>query len=131
MRAFYQPLIARSIFPQDTYQKSWARLNIQHISKKVIPPYFSLQQSQEEAGQNQARQSLYDALKVLVDRVKGPYFAGEQWTAVDMALAPFVRRFYNLEKYRGFKHEDVGEKWVAYKDALLGEWCYYASKRRE
>jgi glutathione S-transferase len=53
--------------------------------------------------------------------VKGPYFAGEQWTAVDMSLAPFVRRFYNLEEFRGFKHEDVGEKWVAYKDKLLGE----------
>lgn len=114
-------LTTRSIFPKDTYQKSWARLNIQHISKKIIPFYFSLQQSQEQADQDEARKSLYEGLRTLADRVIGPYFAGEQWTAVDMSLAPFIRRFYNLEEFRAFKHEDVGDKWVAYKDQLLGE----------
>jgi glutathione S-transferase len=64
---------------------------------------------------------LYSGLRLLAERVKGPYFAGEKWTAVDMSLAPFVRRFYNLEKYRGLDHSQVGDKWLAYKDQLLGE----------
>jgi glutathione S-transferase len=89
--------------------------------QKIIPHYFHLQQRQEVKDQDEARQELYDGLRTLAERVKGPYFAGEQWTAVDMSLAPFVRRFYNLEKYRGFRHEDVGDKWVAYKDQLLCE----------
>ncbi|RSH89775.1 hypothetical protein EHS25_001761 [Saitozyma podzolica] len=47
----------------------------------------------------------------------GPRFFGEKWTTVDMSLAPFVRRFNNLEKFRGF--EEVGKGWVEYKAALL------------
>lgn len=42
-----------------------------------------------------------------------------------MSLAPFVRRFYNLEKYRGFKHEEVSDEWVKYKDQLLCECRFF------
>lgn len=89
--------------------------------QKIIPHYFSLQQAQEPEDQAKAREDLYSGLRLLADRVKGPYFAGERWTAVDMSLAPFVARFYSLEKHRGLEHSAVGDKWVAYKDQLLGE----------
>ena len=97
-----------------------ARLNIQHITKKVIPYYFTLQQAQTEKDQSEARGDLYKGLQTIADRVEGPYFFGEKWSVVDMSLAPFVRRFYNLEEYRGMKQGDIGEKWVKYHDALLG-----------
>lgn len=112
-------------------------MNIQHISKasakvgignkirlteqKIIPHYFALQQHQDPEDQAKAREDLYSGLRLLTDRVKGPYFAGEKWTAVDMSLAPFVARFYNLEKYRDLDHSAISDKWVAYKDQLLGE----------
>ncbi|OCF32839.1 glutathione S-transferase [Kwoniella heveanensis CBS 569] len=108
-----------SIFPSDTYEKSWARLNVQHISKKIIPAYFKLQQFQDPSDQSKAREELYSGLRTLAQRVKGPYFAGEQWTAVDMSLAPFVRRFYNLVKYRGLDESAVGDGWQDYSKRLL------------
>ncbi|KAK8866183.1 hypothetical protein IAR55_001334 [Kwoniella newhampshirensis] len=108
-----------SIFPSDPYEKSWARLNVQHVTKKILPQYFKLQQSQDAPSQSSALQALYDGLRTLSSRVKGPYFAGEQFTAVDMSLAPFVRRFYILEEYRAFDHKAVGEGWEGYKDRLL------------
>ncbi|ORX33924.1 glutathione S-transferase [Kockovaella imperatae] len=101
------------IFPTDIYEKSWARINIQHITKDIIPHYFKLQQAQETEDQQQALEEFYKGLRTLVDRVKLPYFAGEQFTAVDMSLAPFVRRFYSLEEHRGFDGEKaLGSKWV-------------------
>ncbi|WVQ82456.1 hypothetical protein IAT38_004585 [Cryptococcus sp. DSM 104549] len=108
-----------SIFPADPYEKSWARLNIQHVGKKILPAYFSLQQSQDTSDQDTARTALYAALRTFAQRVKGPYFAGEQWTAVDMSLAPFVRRFYNLEKYRGLDEKEVGDGWLEYRERIL------------
>jgi glutathione S-transferase len=87
----------------------------------VIPHYFTLQQSQDAESQAKARQSLYDGLRTLASRVKGPYFAGEKFTVVDMSIAPFVRRFYNLEKYRGLDETEVGEEWMKYRTALMGE----------
>jgi glutathione S-transferase len=83
------------------------------VLQKIIPHYFTLQQSQDSASQDKARQSLYEGLRTLADRVKGPYFAGERFTVVDMSIAPFVRRFYNLEKFRNLDEKEVGE---------MGEW---------
>lgn len=87
----------------------------------MIPNYFRLQQSQDESAQKEALEALYQGLRTLCERRKGPFFAGEQFTVVDMSIAPFVRRFNMLEKYRGFKHEDVGDGWVEWKDAMMSE----------
>ncbi|WRT64418.1 uncharacterized protein IL334_001350 [Kwoniella shivajii] len=108
-----------SIFPQDTYEKSWARLNVQHITKKIIPAYFKLQQFQDSSDQEKAREELYSGLRTLAERVKRPYFAGEQFTAVDMSIAPFVRRFYNLVEYRDLDESKVGNGWLEYREKLL------------
>ncbi|AFR98466.2 glutathione S-transferase [Cryptococcus neoformans var. grubii H99] len=108
-----------SIFPSDPYEKSWVRLNIQHVSKKIIPNYFKLQQSQTESDQDAARKELISALRTYAKRIKGPYFAGEQWTAVDGALAPFVERLYILEKHRNFDEKEVGDGWWEYRERLM------------
>ncbi|WVQ61891.1 uncharacterized protein L199_000024 [Kwoniella botswanensis] len=108
-----------SIFPKDTYEKSWVRLNVQHITKKIIPAYFKLQQFQDPSDQDLAREELYKGLQTLTERVKGPYFAGEQFTAVDLSIAPFVRRFYNLVEFRGLDESNVGDKWLSYREKLM------------
>ncbi|WVR06126.1 hypothetical protein IAU60_003156 [Kwoniella sp. DSM 27419] len=94
-------------------------LNVQHISKKIIPAYFKLQQFQDPSDQDKAREELYEQLRTLAKRVKGPYFAGDQFTAVDLSLAPFVRRFYNLVEYRDLDEAKVGEGWQEYSKRLL------------
>jgi hypothetical protein len=78
---------------------------------------------QDASGQASAREDLYTGLRTLLERKApgGPYFFGKQWTVVDMSLAPFVRRFHNLEKFRAFKDSEVGNGWDEYKAALLGE----------
>ncbi|WWC58881.1 uncharacterized protein I303_101426 [Kwoniella dejecticola CBS 10117] len=108
-----------SIYPSDTYEKSWVRLNVQHVTKKILPAYFKLQQFQDPSDQSKAREELYAGLRTLAQRVKGPYFAGEQFTAVDLAIAPFVRRFYNLVEHRALDEGQVGHGWLEYRGTLM------------
>lgn len=93
--------------------------------QKIIPNYFKLQQAQTESDQDAARKELNSALHTYAKRVKGPYFAGIQWTAVDGALAPFVRRLYILEKHRNFDEKEVGEGWWEYRERLMGKYCCF------
>ncbi|KAL7422125.1 hypothetical protein Q5752_002768 [Cryptotrichosporon argae] len=78
-----------AVFPTDPFECAW----------KIIPAYFRLQMAQEAAAQAEARAELYAALRTLVARVQGPYFAGQRFGAVDIGLAPFARRFYALEEF--------------------------------
>ncbi|ODO06004.1 hypothetical protein I350_05065 [Cryptococcus amylolentus CBS 6273] len=109
------------VFPLDPYEKSWARLNLQHITKKIIPAYFKIIQAQDPSAQSVARGEFYTHLRTYTARIKegGPYFAGEQWMTVDGSLAPFVGRFFLLEERRGFEGKEVGEKWVEYAKNIL------------
>ena len=98
-------------------------INTNH--QKIIPNYFKLQQSQTESDQDAARKELISALRTYAKRIKGPYFAGEQWTAVDGALAPFVERLYILEKHRNFDEKEVGDGWWEYRERLMGEFLLF------
>jgi glutathione S-transferase len=46
-------------------------------------------------------QFLFD-LDEFQSTVKGPFFYGDQFSHVDVALLPWAQRFYILEHYRGF-----------------------------
>ncbi|KAK4703032.1 glutathione S-transferase, partial [Phenoliferia sp. Uapishka_3] len=97
--------------------ESTVLLEIDYISKKVVPGFFKLIQAQDVPAQDDARAELTSSLKELSGNVHGPFYAGEQFGAVDICLAPFLMRLYILEKHRNFKAEDAGQKFVDWAKA--------------
>ena len=60
-------------------------------------------------------------LKTFSERIKGPYFLGDEWSAVDVTIAPTLRRLFVTKEVRGFDDSSLGEKWEAYKARVLGQ----------
>lgn len=58
------------------------------------------------------------AQKTLAEKVKGPYFFGEEWSLVDAALAPWIVRDYVPREHRGYERSMAGSKWEEYAKAL-------------
>jgi len=112
------PAAGGSLYPPDPYDKAYARIWIDHISKAVVPGYMRLLQAQDPAAQASAREEFYKALRTISEKVKGPYFFGEQFSVVDVALAPWVMRWYVLAENRGVSFDAVSPEWKAWAEAL-------------
>jgi len=108
------------LFPADPFDKARARLWIDFITKSFLPPFMRLLQSQERAKQEEAKNELYKALSTLSAQRKpgGPYFFGEEFSLVDIAIAPWAVRDYIITEHRGYKREDVGNGWKEWAEAL-------------
>jgi len=61
---------------------------------------------------------VYKALGTLASKRKGPYFLGEDFSLVDVAIVPFVVRDYIVTEHRGFKREEVGTGWKEWADIM-------------
>ncbi|KAL8291904.1 hypothetical protein RQP46_002162 [Phenoliferia psychrophenolica] len=108
----------KGLVPAIEHQGTDFAYTIDYISKKIIPTFFKLVQAQDKAAQDDARKDLYDSLKEVSEKVKGPFFAGAEFGAVDLSLAPFLMRVYILEKHRNFKAADAGDKFVKWLEAV-------------
>jgi len=106
------------LLPADPYERAIVRLQIDHISKAFIPAFFRALQAQEKDKQEAGLQDMYKALRQLAEKVKGPYFFGEQFSLVDVAIAPWAVRDYILAEHRGYKREDVGSGWKEWAEKL-------------
>ncbi|GLB37361.1 putative glutathione-S-transferase [Lyophyllum shimeji] len=124
-RAIYESLIIcefleeaypdhRPLLPSDPVDRAIARIWIDHITKAVVPGFQRLLMAQDEAAQNAAREEYYAALRKYANEVKGPYFLGNEFSLVDVAIAPWIIRDYVIRENRGYKREDVNEAWVKY-----------------
>ncbi|KZP28522.1 glutathione-S-transferase [Athelia psychrophila] len=109
---------APHILPSDPFERARARLWVDHITKAVIPTYFRLIQSQEADKQDEARNALYKALSELSKEAKGPWFLGEQFSLVDIAVAPWALRDYIASENRGYRREAVGNGWKEWAERL-------------
>lgn len=52
-----------ALLPPDPWRRAYVRIWTDHVSKKVVPPFYQLLQSQHTAGQIQAADALLSALK--------------------------------------------------------------------
>ena len=77
-----------------------------------------LVQAQDPQKQREYLEEFNKALRTLSEQVKGPYFLGEQFTLVDVALAPWVVRDYVVAEHRGYSREAVGSEWKEYAAQL-------------
>ncbi|KZT59574.1 glutathione S-transferase [Calocera cornea HHB12733] len=107
-----------SLYPKDPYDRAQLRISIDTVSKSFLPAFFRLLQSQEPEKQAQALEEVYDALRKWSAPLVGPFYFGEQFTLADIALAPWVARFYIVEQHRNFRASAVGDKFVKWCEAV-------------
>ncbi|KAI6007597.1 glutathione S-transferase [Pisolithus orientalis] len=114
------PSYKPNLLPSDPSDRAHQRIWIDHIAKAVVPALMRLTMTQpnEQEKLETARNELYEALRKLQNEIKGLYFAGDQFTLVDVVIAPWILRDYVSAEHRGFKREDVGEGWVKYAKAI-------------
>jgi Glutathione S-transferase, C-terminal domain len=77
-----------------------------------------LTQAQEKEKQDGAREEVYESLRNFAKEIKGPWFLGEEFSLVDVAIAPWVVRDFLATKHRGYNRGDVGRDWENYADRL-------------
>lgn len=107
------------LLPEETYERAIARLAIDHINKAVIPAFFKLLQAQpsEPGKQGTALAEFNAVLAEIAKKAKGPYFFGEVFSLVDVAIAPWAVRDFIIRDFRGFVREEV-TGWQDWASAL-------------
>ena len=106
------------LLPDDPFDRAYVRLWVDHVAKQVVPAFMRTVMAQEPEKQKENLEEYYKALRAFTDKVKGPYFLGEQFSLVDAALAPWVVRDYIIAENRGYSREAVGDKWKAYAEKV-------------
>jgi glutathione S-transferase len=107
-----------NILPKDPVDRAYARIWIDYISKSILPWYMRLLQSQELEKQKEALEELNKAYRTFADKIQGPYFLGEEFSLVDIAIVPWIVRDYILKEHRAFTREGVSQKWQKYAELV-------------
>jgi glutathione S-transferase len=107
-----------SLYPTDPYDRAVVRIWVDHITKNYVPASHRLLQAQEPEKQEQARNDLIEAQRKLAQQIKGPYFSGEQFGIVDIAVAPWIAREWVIAENRGYDRNQAGEAWAKYAKAV-------------
>lgn len=128
-RAFYESVVlcefledvypdTPRLLPADPSDRAHARMWIDFITKSVVPSIQRLVQAQEPDKQKTALQDAMKALRTVAETAKGPWFLGEQFSLVDIMLAPWIIRDYIMSEHRGYSRETVGNGWKEYAERL-------------
>ncbi|KAG5645414.1 hypothetical protein DXG03_006238 [Asterophora parasitica] len=106
------------LLPSDPVERAIARIWVDFVSKSVVPAFQRLLQAQEQEKQDAAREELYVALRKFATEVKGPYFLGDEFSLVDVAIAPWVVRDYPSQEHRGYTREGASDAWARYASII-------------
>ncbi|CAL5406077.1 hypothetical protein CsSME_00026703 [Camellia sinensis var. sinensis] len=93
------------LLPSDPYRRAQARFWADFIDKKIYAACKKVWMSKGE-DQEIAKRELIEIFKLLEGELGDkPYFGGDNFGLVDIALVPFYSRFYTLEKFGNFSIE--------------------------
>ncbi|CAL5078347.1 unnamed protein product [Urochloa decumbens] len=108
-------LDAAPILPRnDPYARAQARFWADYIDKKIFDCQTRLWKFKGDA-QEQAKKDMIEVLKTLeAELADKPYFGGDNFGFVDIALVPFTSWFLSYEKLGGFSVEKCCPKIVAW-----------------
>lgn len=97
---------------------------IDHFNSKFVPLFYRVLVRQDKGQQQEVAKEIQDQLHWLEQHVdaKGPYFMGQEFSMVDIALLPWFIRIFILEHYRGFGLPKDCQK--------LAAWSARATKRQ-
>ncbi|DBB03428.1 hypothetical protein WJX82_004221 [Trebouxia sp. C0006] len=92
------------LFSTQPVHKARERTIIDHFNSKFVPLFYRVLVRQDKGQQQEVAKEIQDQLHWLEQHVdsKGPYFMGQEFSMVDVALLPWFIRIFILEHYRGF-----------------------------
>lgn len=97
----------KQLLPSDPFGRAKVRILSDHITKKVVPPFYQLLMKKGDKEREEASRNILNGLKTLFDEFDtshGQFFGGDSLNMVDIMLAPFAYRFHViLGHYRKFK----------------------------
>lgn len=102
----------------DPFDRARVRLWVDHIAKNIIGAFHRLVQAQEPEKQQAYLGEFNKALRTLADQIKGPYFLGDEFSLVDIAVAPWIVRDYIVAQHRAFSRHGVGGGWKEYAERV-------------
>jgi len=89
----------------DAYERARCRLWIDHIGSRVVPAFYKLLQHTPDKAYSlaEAREQLHGHLKAFAREMEpegGPWFLGDQFSLVDVMLAPWAKRLFLIDHYK-------------------------------
>ena len=106
----------KHLLPTDPFQRARVRIWSDHITRKVVPPFYHILLKKEPSEREEAKKDLLDALELLLKEMdpQGPFFDGPTPNMVDIMLFPYALRFATiLSHYRALTIPNT-EQWKRY-----------------
>ncbi|KAH7347386.1 glutathione S-transferase [Plectosphaerella cucumerina] len=102
--AFTEAQYGSRLLPEDPYDRARCRLWIDHINTRIIPAFYKFIQHTPEKSYSmeEVRREFLGHIKTLTKEMdsEGPWFLGERFSLVDIALAPWAMRLFLLDHYK-------------------------------
>ncbi|KAL2113239.1 hypothetical protein VUR80DRAFT_4946 [Thermomyces stellatus] len=115
-RALYESLVVceyldeefggeeEKLLPGDAYERARCRLWIDHVATRIVPGFYRVLQHTPEKPYSiaEARDEFLGHIKTFVREMdpRGPWFLGEKFSLVDVALAPWAKRLFVIDHYK-------------------------------
>jgi len=106
------------MIPTDPYQAAQARIWVDFVNKFIVHGYFRIFHAQTPEAQAPVLSEWVKYLQCYADKIRGPYFFGEEFSIVDLSVVSWVLRDWVLIEHRGFRREAVSPKFEAYCQTL-------------
>ena len=106
----------KALLPKDPYERAFVRIWSDHITKKIVPPFYAMLIKETEQERQESKDAILNNIQLLMNAMSenGPFFLGNEFGMVDIMLAPYAQRIPVLLKtYRGFDIPD-NEKFSRY-----------------
>lgn len=92
------------LLPGGAYERARCRLWIDHVATRIVPGFYRVLQHTPEKPYSltEAREELVKHIKTFVRELdpEGPWFLGEKFSLVDVALAPWAKRLFIIDHYK-------------------------------
>lgn len=120
------------LLPEDVYERARARLWIDHVATRIIPSFYKLLQHTPEKpfSLDDARAQLHEHLRTFIAEMAdgdGPWFYGETFSSVDIALAPWAKRLWLIDHYKeggtgipASGEDETWGRWRRWMEAVSG-----------
>lgn len=113
-----ETVAGESFLPKDPLEKAYQRAWIEYSSQLVVNQYLYSIAKDKEGLEDRASQ-IKNNLARFEEQIRGPLFAGEQFSLVDAAAAPALQRLDWCESIHRMDFFASLPKVLAWKDALL------------
>lgn len=91
------------LLPKDPYDRARTRIWTDFVGSRIIPAYHRFLQHQGEDGLKEKQQEFLNYLKTFTREMDmaGPYFLGNEFSLIDIIIAPWASRLWVLDHFKG------------------------------